>query len=42
LHDEDEEFGQELVDLIGGLEVVKLDQEISGEVDVHRLRRLEL
>jgi len=42
LHDEDEEFGEELIDLVGGLEVVKLDQEVGGEVDVHGLRRLEL
>ena len=28
--------------MIGGLEVVELDQEVGGEVDVHGLRWLEL
>jgi hypothetical protein len=42
LHDENEELGEELVDLVGGLEVVELDQEIGGEVDVNGLRRLRL
>jgi hypothetical protein len=41
LHHEDEEFGEELIDLVGGLEVVELDQEVGGEVDVHGLRWLE-
>ena len=42
LHDEDQELGQELIDLIGGLEVVELDQEVGGKVDVNGLRRLDL
>ncbi len=42
LHHEDEEFGEKLIDLLGGLEVVELDQEVGGEVDVYGLRRLEL
>ena len=42
LHDEDKKFGEERIDLIGGLEVVELDQEVGGEVDVHGLRWLEL
>jgi hypothetical protein len=42
LHDEDQELGQELIDLIGGLEVVELNQEVGGKVDVNGLRRLDL
>ena len=41
LHHEDEEFGEELIDLAGGPEVVELDQEVDGEVDVHGLQWLE-
>jgi len=42
LHHEDEELGEELIDLLGGLEVAELDQEVGGEIDVHGLQRLEL
>jgi hypothetical protein len=41
LHHEDEEFGEELIDFLGGLKVVELDQEVGGEVDVHGLQWLE-
>jgi hypothetical protein len=34
LYHEDEEFGEELIDLAGGPEVIELDQEVGGEVDV--------
>ncbi|MCU1243715.1 MAG: hypothetical protein JWO71_4441 [Candidatus Acidoferrum typicum] len=42
LHDEDKELGEELVDLVGGLKIVELDQEMGGQVDVNGLRRLDL
>jgi len=42
LDDQDEELGEELVDLVCGLEIVELDQEIGGEVDVDGLRRMDL
>src|SRR4029077_20324195 len=41
LDHEDEELGKELIDLAGGPEVVELDQEVGGEVDVHGLQWLE-
>ena len=31
-----------MVDLVGGLKIVELDQEIGGQVDVNGLRRLDL
>jgi len=42
LHDEDEELGEKLVNLVGGLKIVELDQEIGGQVDVNGLRGLDL
>jgi hypothetical protein len=42
LDDQDEELGEELIDLVGGLEIVELDREVGGEVDVNGLRRLDL
>jgi hypothetical protein len=42
LHDEDKEPGEELIDLLGGLEIVELDQEIGGQVNVDRLGMLDL
>ena len=42
LHDQDQELGKELVDLVGGLEIVELEQEVGGEVDVNGLGRLDL
>jgi hypothetical protein len=42
LHDQDKELGEELVDLVGGLEIVEPDQEVGGEINVDRLRRLDL
>jgi hypothetical protein len=42
LHDEDEEPGEELIDLLGGLEIVELDQEIGGQVNIDRLGMLNL
>jgi hypothetical protein len=41
LHHEDEEFGEELIDLAGGPEVIELDQEVGEEVHVHGLQWLE-
>jgi hypothetical protein len=42
LHDEDEELGEKLIDLVGGLEIIELDQEVGGKVDVDWLRGLDL
>jgi len=33
LHDKYQEFGKELVDLLGGLQVVELTEEVGGKVD---------
>ena len=37
LNDEDEELGKELVDLLGGLQVVELTEEVGGKVDLDGL-----
>jgi hypothetical protein len=42
LHDKYQEFGKELVDLLGGLQIVELAEEIGGKVDINRLSGLEL
>jgi len=42
LDDEDQELGKELVDLLGGLQVVELTEEVGGKVDINRLCGLEL
>src|SRR5712671_6147060 len=42
LNDEDEELGKELVDLLGGLQVVELAEEVGGKVDINGLSGLEL
>ena len=42
MHDEDEELGEKLIDLLGRLEIVQLAQEVGGQVDVNRLGRLNL
>jgi hypothetical protein len=42
LHDEDQELGKELVDLLGGLQVVELAEEVGGKVDINGLSGLEL
>jgi hypothetical protein len=42
LDDEDKELGKELVDLLGGLQVVELAEEVGGKVDINGLCGLEL
>ena len=42
LDDEDQELGKELVDLLGGLQVIELAEEVGGKVDVNGLSGLEL
>jgi hypothetical protein len=42
LHNEDQELDKELVDLLGGLEIVELTEEVGGKVDVNGLSGLEL
>jgi len=37
LHDKYQEFGKELVDLLGGLQVVELTEEVGGKVDLDGL-----
>jgi hypothetical protein len=42
LHDENEELGEEEIDIVSGLEVIELEEEISGEIGVNRLIGLQL
>jgi hypothetical protein len=42
LHDKDQEFGKELVDLLGGLQIVELTEEVGGKVDLNGLCGLQL
>jgi len=42
LDDENQEFGEELVDLLGRLQVVELAEEVGGKVDISGLCGLEL
>jgi len=42
LDDENQELSKELIDLLGGLQVVELAEEVGGKVDINRLGGLEL
>ena len=37
MDDENQELSKELIDLLGGLQVVELAEEVGGKVDINRL-----